>query len=43
VNALLLAREYGGDADTVAGVVLLTTLGALVTVTATVTLLPHLP
>ncbi|WP_229671091.1 AEC family transporter [Deinococcus aquiradiocola] len=43
VNALLLAREYGGDADTVAGVVLLTTLGALLTVTATVTLLPHLP
>jgi predicted permease len=43
VNALLLAREYGGDAQTVAGVVLLTTLGALVTVTAVVAALPYLP
>ncbi|WP_310583609.1 AEC family transporter [Deinococcus sp.] len=43
VNALLLAREYGGDAQTVAGVVLLTTLGAIVTVTAVVAALPHLP
>ncbi|WP_407570067.1 AEC family transporter [Deinococcus altitudinis] len=43
VNALLLAREYGGDAQTVAGVVLVTTLGALVTVTAVVAALPYLP
>lgn len=43
VNALLLAREYGGDAQTVAGVVLLTTLGALVTVTGVVAALPYLP
>ncbi len=43
VNALLLAREYGSDAQTVAGVVLLTTLGALVTVTAVVAALPYLP
>lgn len=43
VNALLLAREYGGDAQTVAGVVLLTTLGAVVTVTAVVASLPYLP
>lgn len=43
VNALLLAREYGGDAQTVAGVVLLTTLGAVVTVTAVVAALPYLP
>jgi len=43
VNALLLAREYGGDAQTVAGVVLLTTLGAIVTVTAVVAALPYLP
>jgi malate permease and related proteins len=42
VNALLLAREYDGDAQTVAGVVLLTTLGSLVTVTLVVALLPRL-
>ena len=43
VNALLLAREYGSDSQTVAGTVLLTTLGALVTVTAVVAALPYLP
>ncbi|WP_189012036.1 AEC family transporter [Deinococcus malanensis] len=42
VNALLLAREYEADTDTVAGVVLLSTLGSVVTVAAVVTLLPRL-
>ncbi|MCD0163314.1 AEC family transporter, partial [Deinococcus sp. 6YEL10] len=42
VNALLIAREYDGDTDTVAGVVLLSTLGSVVTITAVVALLPRL-
>ncbi|MDV6373252.1 AEC family transporter [Deinococcus arenicola] len=42
VNALLLAQEYGGDSETVAGVVLVTTLGSVLTVAAVVALLPGL-
>lgn len=42
VNALLLAQEYGGDAETVAGVVLVTTLGSVLTIAAVVALLPML-
>ena len=42
VNALLLGREYGGDTETVAGVVLLSTLASVVTIAVVVTLLPLL-
>ncbi len=42
VNALLLGREYGGDTETVAGVVLLSTLASVVTIAVVVTLLPRL-
>lgn len=42
VNALLIAQEYGGDSETVAGVVLVTTLGSVLTVAAVVALLPGL-
>ncbi|MCD0177050.1 AEC family transporter, partial [Deinococcus sp. 14RED07] len=42
VNALLIAREYDGDTDTVAGVVLLSTLGSVVTIAGVVALLPRL-
>ncbi len=42
VNALLIAQEYGGDAETVAGVVLVTTLGSVLTLAAVVALLPAL-
>ena len=42
MNALLIAQEYGGDADTVAGVVLVTTLGSVLTIAAVVALLPGL-
>ena len=42
VNALLLAREYQADTETVAGVATLSTLGSFVTVAAVVALLPHL-
>ena len=40
VNALLLAREYGADTDTVAGIATLSTLGSVLTIAAVVTLLP---
>lgn len=39
VNALLIAREYGADTETVAGVATLTTLGSVLTVAVVVTLL----
>ncbi|GGM09820.1 AEC family transporter [Deinococcus aerophilus] len=42
VNALLIAQEYGGDAGTVSGVVLVTTLGSVLTIAAVVALLPGL-
>lgn len=42
VNALLIAQEYGGDSDTVAGVVLVTTLGSVLTLAVVVALLPAL-
>ncbi|MFC4640073.1 AEC family transporter [Deinococcus hohokamensis] len=42
VNALLLAREYQADTETVAGVVLLSTLGSVLTVAAVVAWLPRL-
>ena len=42
VNALLIAQEYGGDSETVAGVVLVTTLGSVLTIAAVVALLPGL-
>lgn len=42
VNALLIAREYDADTETVAGVATLSTLGSVVTITAVVTLLPLL-
>ncbi|WP_261664551.1 AEC family transporter [Deinococcus sp. Marseille-Q6407] len=42
VNALLIAREYGADTDTVAGVATLSTLGSVLTIAAIVTLLPRL-
>lgn len=42
VNALLIAREYDGDTDTVAGVVLLSTLGSIVTIAGVVALLSRL-
>lgn len=40
VNAFLLAREYGADAETVAGAVALSTLASLVTAALVVALLP---
>lgn len=42
VNALLITREYGGDTRTVAGTIVLTTLGSIVTLAVVVTLLPHI-
>ncbi|MFK7601918.1 AEC family transporter [Deinococcus sp. SM5_A1] len=42
VNALLIAQEYGGDSETVAGVVLVTTLGSVLSIAAVVALLPLL-
>ncbi|CAM4314113.1 AEC family transporter [Deinococcus marmoris] len=42
VNALLIAQEYGGDSETVAGVVLVTTLGSVLSIAAVVALLPML-
>ncbi len=42
VNALLIAQEYGGDSETVAGVVLVTTLGSVLSLAAVVALLPLL-
>ena len=42
VNALLIAREYGADTDTVAGVATLSTLGSVLTIAGVVTLLPRL-
>lgn len=40
VNALLLAREYEADTETVAGIATLSTLGSVLTIAAVVTLLP---
>lgn len=42
VNALLIAREYQADTDTVAGIATLSTLGSVLTIAAVVTLLPRL-
>ncbi|WP_291425896.1 AEC family transporter [Deinococcus sp.] len=42
VNALLIAREYGADTDTVAAVATLSTLGSILTIAGVVTLLPRL-
>lgn len=42
VNALLIAREYDADVDTVAGVITLSTVLSVVTVAGVVTLLPRL-
>lgn len=42
VNALLIAREYDADVDTVAGVITLSTVLSVVTIAAVVTLLPRL-
>lgn len=42
VNALLIAREYDADVETVAGVATLSTLGSLLTIAVVVTLLPRL-
>ena len=42
VNALLIAREYDADTETVAGVATLSTLGSVLTIAVVVTLLPRL-
>lgn len=42
VNALLIAREYNADTETVAGIATLSTLGSVLTIAAVVTLLPRL-
>ncbi|GGS11463.1 AEC family transporter [Deinococcus sedimenti] len=42
VNALLIAREYGGDADTVARTAFLSTVLSVPTIAAVVALLPRL-
>lgn len=42
VNALLLAREYGADTETVAGVATLSTLLSVLSTAAVVTLLGRL-
>ncbi len=42
VNALLITREYGGDTRTVAGTIVLTTLGSVLTLAVVITLLPHI-
>ena len=43
VNAFMLAREYGTDADTQASIVAVSTLGSVVTIPVTIALLPLLP
>lgn len=42
VNALLIAREYDADTETVAGVATLSTLGSLLTIAVVVALLPRI-
>jgi len=42
VNSMLITREYGGDIRTVAGVIVLTTIGSIVTLAVVVALLPHI-
>lgn len=42
VNTLMLTMEYGGDADTVASIVAVSTLASLLTISVVVTALPHI-